>query len=71
MKILIIEDEPFARAELIRLLKATGRDFEILEQIDTVEDSIEWLSSPPEPELVFLDIQLADGISFDIFKKVD
>ena len=71
MKILIIEDEPFARAELIRLLKATGRDFEILEQIDTVEDSIEWLSSHPEPELVFLDIQLADGISFDIFKKVN
>ena len=45
MKILIIEDEPFARTELIRLLHATGRNFTILEEIDTVEDSVNWLKS--------------------------
>lgn len=71
MKILIIEDEPFARAELTRLLRATGRDFDILGEIDTVEDSIEWFGTHPEPDLVFLDIQLADGLSFDIIKKVN
>jgi DNA-binding LytR/AlgR family response regulator len=70
MKILIIEDEPFARAELIRLLKATGRDFTILDQIDTVSDSVKWLKTHPQPDLVFLDIQLADGQSFDIFQHV-
>jgi DNA-binding LytR/AlgR family response regulator len=70
MKILIIEDEPFARSELIRLLKGTGRTFDILEQLDTVEDSVSWLQSHPAPELIFLDIQLADGISFDIFSQV-
>jgi DNA-binding LytR/AlgR family response regulator len=71
MKILIIEDEPFARTELIRLLKQTGRDFTLLDQIDTVADSVEWLRSNPQPDLVFLDIQLADGLSFDIFKEVN
>ena len=71
MKILIIEDEPFARAELIRLLHSTGREFTILEQIDTIEDSVEWLRSHPQPELIFLDIQLADGLSFDIFRQVN
>jgi hypothetical protein len=45
MKILIIEDEPFARTELIRLLNATGREFTVLEQIDTVDDSIKWLKT--------------------------
>jgi DNA-binding LytR/AlgR family response regulator len=70
MKVLIIEDEPFARTELIRLLNATGREFTILEQIDTVEDSVKWLKSHLQPDLIFLDIQLADGISFEIFRQV-
>jgi DNA-binding LytR/AlgR family response regulator len=67
MKILIIEDEPFARMELIRLLQATGREFTLLDQIDTVEDSIRWLQTHSQPDLIFLDIQLADGLSFEIF----
>ncbi len=70
MKILIIEDEPFARTELIRLLNATGREFTILDEIDTVEDSVNWLKSHARPDLVFLDIQLADGLSFEIFRQV-
>jgi DNA-binding LytR/AlgR family response regulator len=70
MKILIIEDEPFARTELIRLLNGTGREFSVLDQIDTVKDSIIWLKTHPQPDLVFLDIQLADGLSFDIFRQV-
>jgi two-component system response regulator LytT len=71
MKILIIEDEPFARAELIRLLNICMKDFLILEQIDTVEDSVKWLRTHPAPELIFLDIQLADGLSFEIFRQVN
>jgi DNA-binding LytR/AlgR family response regulator len=70
MNILIIEDEPFARAELIRLLKATGREFSIDGQIDNVSESVAWFKSHRQPDLVFLDIQLADGLSFDIFKQV-
>jgi DNA-binding LytR/AlgR family response regulator len=71
MKVLIIEDEPFARAELKRLIKATARPIEILDELDTVEDSIAWLNEHPAPELIFLDIQLADGISFEIFQQVE
>jgi DNA-binding LytR/AlgR family response regulator len=70
MKVLIIEDEPFARAELKRLIKATGTQMEVLEELDTVEDSVDWLNNNPAPELIFLDIQLADGISFEIFRQV-
>lgn len=71
MKILIIEDEPFAQKELKRLLDVAEGKFEILEMLDTVEDSVEWLKENPPPDLIFLDIQLADGISFDIFRKVE
>ena len=70
MKILIIEDEPFAQQELQRLLGQAGVEFELLACLDTVEDSVEWLKENPPPDLVFLDIQLADGISFDIFNQV-
>lgn len=70
MKILIIEDEPFARTELIRLLQTTGREFTLLDQIDTVEESVKWLKAHPLPDLIFLDIQLADGLSFEIFRQV-
>lgn len=70
MKVLIIEDEPFAQQELKRLLAKLNTDVEILDMIDTVEDSVEWLLSNPAPDLVFLDIQLADGLSFEIFKKI-
>jgi two-component system, LytTR family, response regulator LytT len=71
MKILIIEDEPFARTELMRLLKATGREFTVLDQIESVEDSVKWLKTHSQPNLVFLDIQLADGLSFEIFRQVN
>ena len=71
MKILIIEDEPFAQKELQRLLKIAEGQFEILAMIDTVEDSVAWLSENEPPDLIFLDIQLADGISFDIFRRVE
>lgn len=70
MKVLIIEDEPFARAELLRLVKATGRQVEVLEELDTIEESVRWLKEHRPPDLIFLDIQLADGISFEIFRQV-
>jgi DNA-binding LytR/AlgR family response regulator len=70
MKVLIIEDEPFAQQELKRLLTGIKPEVEILDMIDTVEDAVAWLNTRKAPDLIFLDIQLADGISFDIFRKV-
>ncbi len=70
MKVLIVEDEPVAQIELERLLKNIEPDIEIIDKIDSVEDGIEWFSSNSSPDLVFLDIQLSDGLSFEIFRKV-
>lgn len=69
IKVLIVEDEPFAQQELKRLLSATNIDITVLGCIDSVEDTIAWLRSNPLPELIFLDIQLSDGLSFEIFKQ--
>lgn len=69
MKVLIVEDEPFAQQELRRLLSATSHKMEVLACLDSVEDTVEWLSSHPSPDLMFLDIQLSDGLSFDIFRQ--
>jgi len=52
-------------------LNATGREFSVVGQIDNVEDSVDWFKAHEQPDLVFLDIQLADGLSFDIFKQVN
>lgn len=69
MQILIIEDEPRAAGQLQRMLKTCGFDFQLLGIIDTVEDAVRWFQERPSPDLVFMDIQLADGLSFEIFQK--
>ena len=70
MKVLIIEDEPYAQEELKRLLSLTGETIEILDCLDSIDDSVDWLRRNPRPDLIFLDIQLSDGLSFDIFKQI-
>lgn len=71
MKVLIIEDEPHAQKELQRLLANSGREIRVLDCIDSVEEAIEWINSNPEPDLMFFDIQLSDGLSFEIFKQIE
>jgi len=71
MKVVIIEDEIVAAQTLSRLITEVKNDIEIVTTLQTVEESIEWFQSNPTPDLVFLDIHLADGSSFEIFKKVE
>ena len=71
MKVLIIEDEHFAAKRLRSLIQDKMPDAVILDEIDSVEDSIGWFQSNPCPNLVFMDIQLADGLSFQIFEKAN
>ncbi len=71
MKILIIEDETRAANQLQRMLKACNFDYELLGLIDTVEDAVLWFQKNSAPDLVFMDIQLADGLSFEIFQKTE
>lgn len=70
MKILIVEDEIKAAKELERILRSLRNDIQIIGTIDSVEDGIEYLSQNTSPDLIFSDIQLADGMCFDIYKKV-
>ena len=71
MQILIIEDEPRAAGQLQRMLKTCNFDYELLDIIDTVEDAVLWFQKNSAPDLVFMDIQLADGLSFEIFQKTE
>ena len=71
MKVLIIEDEFHAVQYLSGLLKELIPGLQILGTLDTVEESVEWFQTHTAPDLVFMDIQLADGLSFDIFKHIE
>jgi len=71
MRVLIIEDEPHAQYELQRLLADSGRDIEVLNCIESVEDAIAYLQNQTAIDLMFFDIQLADGLSFEIFKHIE
>jgi len=70
MKVLIIEDETPAAEKLERYLARYDQDIEVLAILKSVESSVAWLSSSPDlAELIFMDIQLLDGKSFEIFEK--
>ena len=69
MKIIIIEDEKPSARRLQRMLKAI--DFEADTMLHSVEESIEWFTNNEHPDLIFLDIQLSDGLSFEIFEAID
>lgn len=70
MKAVIVEDELVASQNLARLVGMVSPDIEIIAALQSVEESIEWFSINPTPDLVFMDIHLADGPSFAIFDKV-
>lgn len=71
MNLLIIEDEPRAANQLKNMLIKSSLDFNLLGILDSVEESIKWLKYHPAPDLIFMDIQLADGLSFEIFQHVE
>ncbi len=70
MKILIIEDEAPAAQRLEKLLKEIEPGSIILESIVSVATAVKWLNQNPAPDVIISDIQLADGLSFEIFKTV-
>ncbi|MBN7809646.1 response regulator transcription factor [Algoriphagus sp. H41] len=71
MKILIIEDEKPAATRLERLLAGHFPEVHFGENLDTVTKALRWFGENAAPDLIFCDIQLADGISFEIFEKVN
>ncbi|MBQ2413967.1 MAG: response regulator transcription factor [Rikenellaceae bacterium] len=71
MKTLIIEDETAAAVNLRALLSEVDPSIEIIEVLESIGESVDYLQSNPMPELIFMDIHLADGESFRIFNHVD
>lgn len=71
VKVLLIEDEPSAQKHLINLLKGQNITIEVLACLCTVKDSIDYLKINPVPDLIFMDIQLSDGLSFNIMDDTE
>lgn len=70
MKIVIIEDEELAARRLEGMINAYDSSIEVMAKLESIEEALEWFGSNPEPDLIFLDIHLEDGLSFEIFEKI-
>jgi DNA-binding LytR/AlgR family response regulator len=71
MKILIVENEMPAADKLIRALKKADKSVNILGVAETVEDAINRIQDIPQPDLILMDIQLDDGLCFEIFDTIN
>jgi two-component system, LytTR family, response regulator LytT len=71
MTILIIEDESLAARKLQKLVKDIDATAEIVGMTDSIESSVEWLENHDAPDLILMDIELADGQSFEIFNQTE
>jgi DNA-binding LytR/AlgR family response regulator len=70
MKVVIVEDEALAAEKLQRLLQKVDAQIEVVKVLESVEEAVNWFSQNTAPDLVFMDIQLDDGISFEIFDAI-
>jgi two-component system, LytTR family, response regulator len=71
MKVIIIEDERPAAEKLIKALQKADPSVEVIASLNSVQSSIDWLKQNPSPDLLLMDIELGDGLSFKIFDKVN
>lgn len=72
MKAFIIEDEIMAQKSLIRALAQNFPDIEVIGTATSVKGAVAWLKEPGNrPDIIFMDVELADGICFEIFRQVD
>jgi two-component system, LytTR family, response regulator LytT len=70
MQVFIIEDEKTAADRLIYLLREYDPSIVVSGTAESIEEAVQWLNTRPMPDLILMDIQLADGYSFDIFKQI-
>ena len=69
MNCLVVEDEKVAAERLVGLIKKYDPSIVISEILQSVENAVRWLNTHQAPDLIFMDIQLADGLSFEIFEQ--
>lgn len=70
MKIVLIEDEKPAAEKLKKALLKINSSFEIVTVLGSVQSAEEWFKEQPMPEILFMDIELSDGLSFQLFDKI-
>ncbi len=71
MRVLIIEDEQISAHLLEDILTEEYPDLEVIERLHSVQGTMDWFDENEEPDLIFMDIQLSDGLSFDVIKNLD
>src|SRR6201746_1012010 len=71
MKVLIVEDERPASENLVEELQAIDDNISVVAGCNSVDETIRWLNRNPQPDLILMDIQLSDGLSFNIFKACE
>jgi DNA-binding LytR/AlgR family response regulator len=69
MNCLIVEDEKVAAERLTGLIKKYDPSIVIIEIVQSVKNAVQWLNTHQAPDLIFMDIQLSDGLSFEIFEQ--
>lgn len=69
MKVVIIEDEPLTAEDLALTIREVAAGTQIIKMLQSVAESVSYFSGPEEPDLIFCDIQLGDGHSFEIFSS--
>ena len=71
MNVLIIEDETAASENLIVMLHEIDPEIRVLKVLESVQQSVRWLTSNPAPDLIFMDIHLSDGSAFTLFQEME
>ena len=72
MKVLIVEDEIMAQKSLTRVLMQNFSDMDIVGYADSIQSAVNWLTDPKNSaDVIFMDVELADGVCFEIFRQVD
>ena len=71
MRILIVEDEDLAVKKLQKTLEIVDPTAEVTGITDSIKDTVEWLMNNPQPDLILMDIELADGQSFEVFNLTE
>ena len=71
MKVVVVEDEHLAAEKLIQQLYSIAPEVKVLAVLESVEESVNWFATHSAPDLVFMDIQLDDGLSFEVFDELE
>lgn len=72
MKVFIVEDEIMAQKSLTRILMQNFPEMDIVGYADSIQSSVSWLKNPANSaDVIFMDVELADGVCFEIFRQVD